>query len=85
MRHTISSNAHSFHQQVSDALEYLRLNHANAYCQIRRAFHETLQWSGSWLDTDAMGVDAEWPQWLADEIETTELVEWCDGEPFTVE
>ena len=38
--------------------------------------------SGSGYDTDAMGVDAEWPSWLVDALEATGLVIWEDGEPY---
>lgn len=80
--HTISSNHLSQDQQVSDALDWMRVTHPTAYAAVRRHFPETLQWSGSWIDTDAMGVDCEWSSWLCDAIEETGLVLWIDGEPF---
>ena len=81
---TISSNGFSFDTQVSDALDYLRINHVDAYVKIRQEFSETLVWDGSWLDCEAMGVDPDWPSWLVDAIENTGLVEWIDGEPYSV-
>lgn len=85
--HTISSNHYSHDMQVVDALNYLRGAHIEAYSEIRRVFTEDIVWEGfggSHLDTDAMGVDAEWSSWLTDAIEDTGLVIWEDGEPWAI-
>lgn len=39
-------------------------------------------WDGSWFDVAAMGVDVEWPSWVADACENTGRVSWEDGEPY---
>ncbi len=80
--YTISSNHRSHDQQVSDALDWLRLTHPIAYSSVRKHFPETLRWSGPWMDTDAMDVDCEWSSWLCDAIKETGLVRWIDGEPW---
>lgn len=53
---------------------------------IRREFPEldSLVWDGSWIDTEAMGVDPEWVDELVRAIEDTGVVQWIDGEPFVV-
>ena len=85
---TISSNGFSHDQQVSDALDYLRLNQPAAYSEIRKNFPENIIWedtaSKAWFDTKAMGVDVEWSSWLCDAIEETGLVIWEEGEPWSV-
>ena len=81
---TISSNGFSHDQQVQDAMDWLELNHPDAYTKIVDQFPETPVMSGSWLDTEAMQVDAEWSSWLTDAIEETGLVVWEEGEPRTV-
>ena len=35
---------------------------------------------GSWLNTEAMGVDPEFSSWLIDAIEDTGYAVWEDGE-----
>ncbi len=82
--YTISSDRCSFDIQVVDALEWMRGTYPAHYSEIRREFAEPIIWSGAWLDTEAMGVDAEWPHWLADALESTELVTWEDGEPWAI-
>lgn len=79
---SISSGHYSVDIQTSDALDWLRVNHADTYSEIRKNFAETIQWEGSWFDTDAMSVDQEWGSWLVDAIEATGLVMWIDGEPY---
>lgn len=80
----ISSGHFSHDTQVLDALDYLRVNHEDAYASILADFPKVadIEWSGSWFDTDAMGVDPEYSSWLADAIEATGLVQWFEGEPY---
>jgi hypothetical protein len=84
MDHTISSNHFSVDQQMNDALDYLRVFHTDVFCEIRKHFPDTFKWEGSWLDTDAMGVDQEYSSWLIDAIEATDLIYWEEGEPWAV-
>lgn len=83
----ISSNHFSGDLQARDALDYLRLNHIEAYCEVRKHFPETFvfgEYSG-WFDTDAMGVDEEYGSWLCDAIENTGIITWWEGEPVVLE
>lgn len=85
--YTISNNHLSVDQQVSDALQWMRLNHPEQFSEIRKEFPENFKWSpyDNHFDTEAMGVDIEWGSWLADAIEATGLVTWVEGEPFACE
>lgn len=80
----LSSNAFSHDTQVSDAINYLTPSE-------RLEFHgefpeyESLIWSGSWVDTDASGVDQEYMQWVTDWIEQNTSIRWEDGEPWRYE
>lgn len=82
--YAISSSGASHDQQASDALDYLRLEHPAAYADVRREFPETLRWNGAWIDTAAMEVHDEWSSWLTDAIESTDWVQWHDGEPYAM-
>jgi hypothetical protein len=84
---TISSNHFSHDQQVVDALDWLRINQIETYCEIRKRFPENiiLPDKSGWFDTDAMGVDAEWSSWLADAIEDASEIMWISGEPYVIE
>lgn len=42
------------------------------------------KWEGSWLNTEAMGVDVEYGSWLVDAIEATGVVMWEEGEPWAL-
>jgi hypothetical protein len=79
---SISNNHFSTDIQTNDALDWLRINHPEQYSEIRRIFPETIKWEGSWFDTEEMGVDVEWGNWLCEHIEFTGLVTWIDGEPY---
>lgn len=83
----ISSNQYSVDLQAVDALKYIEDNHSEAYSKLLEEFPEipkiTFTGHGSWMDTEAMGVDQEWSSWLIDAIELTGLVIWEEGEPFS--
>lgn len=86
VRSPISSNGFSHDTQVKDALDYLEHNHNGVWEDLVKQFPEALNitWDGSWFDTEAMGVDEEYSSWLCDAIEETGLVEWDEGEPYSV-
>jgi len=83
----ISSNHYSVDQQVQDALDYLQTTAPNAYDDVVSDFPEVgkISYSGSWFDTEAMGVDVEWSMWLIERIEATDLVIWEEGEPWAMD
>lgn len=80
----ISSNHFSVDQQVEDAMTWLRDFRPGHYQTILGDFPEWEDrvFNGSWLDTEAMGVDPDWSSWLIDAIEATGLVTWWEGEPW---
>ena len=80
----ISSNGFSVHQQMVDAMSWLENNWPEDYAKIITEYpeYERLIWEGSWLDTEAMGVNEDWPNWLIDAIEATDHVRWIEGEPW---
>jgi hypothetical protein len=80
----VSSGHFSHDQQLADAMTYLQDCWPGDYAAVLAAFPEweRVQWSGSWVDTDAMGVDPEWSSWLTDAVEETGRVWWSDGEPW---
>ena len=82
---SISSGHYSHDTQVSDAMSFLETHHPEAFAEVLAKFPEwpDRKWEGSWLDTDAMGVDVEWSSWLCDAIENTGLVSWWEGEPWS--
>lgn len=82
---TLSNNGFSLAMQADDVLAWLRINHTEQYCTIRREFPESLIFDGASLDHERMGVDVVWIYWLVDAIEQTALVVWVDGEPFTAD
>ena len=87
----ISSNHWSHDMQVIDAMKYLHDEHPDIYAKILAEFPETVvdgkfsvPMDGSWIDTVAMGVEADWSSWLTDAIEDTGVVAWIDGEPWGI-
>lgn len=82
---TLSSNQLSTDLQADDVLGWLRINHPDAARIVDAQFPEPRKWSGSWLDTEEMGVDVEYGSWLIDAIEATGLVTWRDGEPWAAD
>ena len=80
----ISSNALSTDLQSLDALNFLEVEHPEAFDQIVAEFPEVCNMilGGSWFDVEAMGVDPEWGSWIADAIENTGFVWWDEGEPW---
>lgn len=84
---TISSNHFSHDTQVADAWSYLRGEMPEDDFDLLIAQFpemENIVWSGSWFDTEAMGVDPEFSSWVCDAIEETGLVIWDEGEPWSV-
>ena len=80
---SVSSNSFSVDQQIFDALTNLK---HETFLDIVKKFPEitNVQWSGSSIDWEAMGVDQEWSMWLLEEIEQSSDIQWIDGEPFMV-
>lgn len=88
MRESLSSNHFSVDDQTADVLSYL----SNATDPELRALSDSfvrefpeyngLTWAGSWVDTDASGVDVEYMSWVRDWIENNTPVYWEDGEPW---
>ena len=85
-REAISSNHFSVDLQAQDAMDWLEVNHLDAYGNVLKGFPEWPYrvFDGSWLNTEAMGVDPEFSSWLIDAIEDTGYVVWEDGEPWAV-
>ena len=83
-RQALSSGHFSTDSQMHDALNFLRINRPGDAAAIVAEFPQldALVWSGSWVDTDATGVDPEFTSWVIDAIEATGLVWWEDGEPW---
>ena len=88
----ISDNAFSHDMQVKDAWSWLNNNDREAFADVDAVFPEfrhlvvrmyEIDPNWAWLDTGALGVDAEYTSWLAEAIEDTGLVWWEDGEPWT--
>lgn len=83
---TISSNHLSHDQQLADVVTYMSVSpeRAHDYAQFLREFPDwsNLKWSGSWIDTEATGVDVEWPMWATDWIEQNTPIYWEDGKPW---
>lgn len=84
---TISGGHFSVDTQAMDALRWLGSNAPKAHAAVMSEFSEMgdPKWEGSWLDTDAMGVDVEYGSWLVDAIEATGAVYWEEGEPWAVD
>jgi hypothetical protein len=84
----ISSNHYSVDDQTADALSYLSLSDdvelTDRAIEFTETFPEynTLTWSGSWVDTEASGVDTEYMDWVRDWIESHTPIRWYDGEPI---
>lgn len=90
-RSAISTNQWSPDLQILDAMNWLHANHRDEWDQIIAEFpdFETLinrqrelddNWT--WLDTDTLGVDADYMTWILEAVEATGLVTWEDGEPW---
>ena len=92
----LSSNAFSVDDQTADVLSYLSSAPLNAdesdkYAGTMARFvaefpeYNSLTWSGSWVDTEASGVDPEYMSWVRDWIEANTDVTWFEGEPVIFE
>lgn len=80
----LSHNGFSVDLQAEDALYYIASEYPEVYNDIKQGFPEieNIKWDGSWIDTESMGVDPDWPCWLIDAIENTGLVWWEESEPW---
>lgn len=87
----LSSNHFSHDDQVADVLR--KLTHSTVIehrlmadaCMIEFPEYNRLTWSGSWVDTEASGVDPDYMSWVTDWIENNTPVFWEDGEPWLPE
>lgn len=79
--YAISSNHFSVDQQIADAVSSLTDDQRTAF-DAEFPEWDTLKWSGSWVDTDASGVDVEYTCWVADWIEANTSIHWEEGEPW---
>ena len=82
----LSSNAFSVDDQTADVLSHLSNGTAEQQAQMETFVltfpeYNTLEWSGSWVDTEASGVDPDYMSWVRDWIEERTDVSWNDGEP----
>lgn len=84
MRKALSSNAFSHDDQIADVLSYASTAYPETMDRFTSDFPEYnhLEWSGSWVDTQASGVDPDYMSWVADWVEANLPVVWDDGEPF---
>lgn len=82
----ISHNGFSVDLQIEDALIFLEYEYPKVWEKIRKAFPEisNIEFEGSWFNVEAMDIDFDWPNWVADMIENTGLVYWEQGEPWGV-
>lgn len=86
----LSSNGFSVDDQMADVVSYLSLSDeygALMEGEFLAAFPEynSLTWSGSWVDTEASGVDLEYTSWVIDWLEAHTPVYWDEGEPWLAE
>lgn len=84
---SISSGHFSLHDQIADAVSLL--SHDESFVRLMegdfvKEFPEynRLEWSGSWVDHEASGVDPDYMSWVCDWIEANTPVFWEDGEPY---
>jgi hypothetical protein len=81
----LSSNSFSVHQQIADAVDFLRLELPETFAEFTKEFPEfdSLVWPtfSSWVDTEASGVDVEYMFWVSEWLENHTPVVWWDGEP----
>lgn len=80
----LSSCGASHDMQLVDSLEFLRSEYPDIYAGILSRFpeYDDAEFDGSWLDTETLGVDPEWSSWLTDDVESSGVVMWEDGEPY---
>ena len=81
MARTVSNNHFSVDQQIADAVDALTTKEREEFDKEFPEWRD-LKWAGSWVDTEAMGVDSEWSSWVADWIEENTGIYWEDGEPW---
>jgi hypothetical protein len=84
-REALSSNHLSVELQAADVVRWFRARSLDNAARFNTAWpdYDALQWSGSWVDTEASGVDVEYMSWLIDWLEQEQdgLI-WEDGEPW---
>lgn len=81
-RRRLSSNHYSTDGQLADVI--LALDPEQT-ARFHSEFPEwpNLVWSGSWVNTEASNVDAEYTSWAIDWVEAHCDVIWEDGEPWS--
>jgi hypothetical protein len=79
--YAVSSNHFSVDQQIADAIDALP-DDDRALFNAEFPEWDNLVWSGSWVDTDASGVDVEYTSWVADWLESRTGIFWEEGEPW---
>lgn len=88
MRVALSNNHSSVDDQIADVVSWLSNDPAHAGMMERQFTqkdfpeYNKLTWEGSWVDTEASGVDADYMSWVVDWVEANTLVYWEDGEPW---
>lgn len=86
MRIYPSSGHFSHDDQVADVVSWFSL-HPDYQTFMDEDFssefpeYNYLKWSGSWVDWEESGVDAEYMSWVTDYLEQHLPVLWEDGEP----
>jgi hypothetical protein len=88
MRVALSNNHSSFDNQVADVVSWLSNQPQYADLMERRFTqndfpeYNSLVWEGSWVDTEASGVEPDYMSWVAEWLEDKSPVYWEDGEPW---
>lgn len=81
-REALSDNHFSADDQTRDAIDRGLTPDQRASFSAEFPEWDTLQWEGSWVDTDASGVDPEYTSWVRDWLESHTAIQWDDGEPY---
>jgi hypothetical protein len=82
-REALSSGHFSADTQLADVVQSLTEDE-RARFDTQFPEWDQLQWDdhGSWIDTEASGVDVEYTSWAIDWIEDNTSIRWDDGEPY---
>jgi len=90
MSFPLSSNHYSTDDQIADVVSFL--SNDDAYSTLmetsfKNEFPEynSLEWSGSWVDTENSNVDLDYMSWVAEWLENNTPVFWEEGEPYMAE
>jgi len=92
MSFPLSSNHYSTDDQIADVVSFLSNDADPTYSELmENSFlaefpeYNSLEWSGSWVDTENSNVDLDYMSWVADWLENNTPVFWEEGEPFMAE